>query len=562
MNTAQKLTQLRALMRSHGLQGYMQPVHDAFMSEYPPSCNQRVEWLSGFSGSAGMVVVLEEKAALFTDGRYTLQAAKQLDGKLFEVINSADMHPSEWVAKAKIGYDPMLFTKPMLAKYAGALACDNLVDALWSDRPAAPASKLFLHHDLFAGESAASKCARMAKIVAEKNADALLLTAPESVNWLLNMRARDVECTPLALCTALLKANGSVVVFIDPARALGELKNVEWVAAAQMGAYLQSLQGQRVMVDEDSVPVAYIEMLAGATLVNGSDPCLLARAKKNAAQLAGIRAAHVSDGAAIVKLLYWLEQQTQVSELEVVEKLLQFRQQHAEFIEPSFATIAGSGPHGAIVHYRADHASNRHLQNGELFLLDSGGQYPQGTTDITRTIAIGKPTPEHIDRFTRVLRGHIALANATFPKGTRGSQLDALARQFLWQAGLDYDHGTGHGVGQFLGVHEGPHRISKRGNDAPLEPGMVVSNEPGYYKNGEYGIRIENLVTVIEYKDGFLGFGTLTCAPIDKSLIDVSKLSPQEKNWFNDYHRWVSAMLTPLLPEAEQAWLETACAPL
>ncbi|MEQ1705756.1 MAG: aminopeptidase family protein P, partial [Rickettsiales bacterium] len=408
-------------------------------------------------------------------------------------------------------------------------------------------------------------------------ADALFISAPESVCWLLNIRARDTENTPLCLTCAIIDGQGNVQLYVDPARLdekvvkhLGD--GVRVCTPDSLGEKLRAFSQKTMLFDAHTTSVFITDLCSesGIKLLEGTDPCFLFKAIKNHVEIVGIRKAHIRDGAAVAKLLFWMEKQENVSELEVVDRLLLMRMQNELFLEPSFDTIAGSGVHGAIVHYRATQESNRVLQQGELFLLDSGGQYFDGTTDITRTVAIGTPSPEHKDRFTRVLKGHIALATAVFPEGTAGSQLDALARQFLWQDGVDYDHGTGHGVGCFLGVHEGPQRISKRGGDAPLKVGMVVSNEPGYYKDGEYGIRIENLVTVVEKSVGennkqqggrkFLGFETLTCVPIDTRLIDVGMLTDAEKKWLNDYHEWVHEQLLPQLDDSEKEWLAGVCA--
>ncbi|MDX2072852.1 MAG: aminopeptidase P family protein [Alphaproteobacteria bacterium] len=555
MQAREKLAAVRKAFINHAIAGYLQPVHDEYMSEYPPAAFQRVAWLSGFSGSAGMAVVLADKAALFVDGRYTLQAASEIDASCFSIYNSAEVTAEAWLAGelqgAMIGYDPALFTKAMLERMqarcdksgVALVACPNLVDAVWADQPAPPATPVFLHDDALAGESAASKCERLGKRITEQGVDAAFISAPESVCWLLNIRARDVECTPLALVRAVLHGDGHVDLFIDPKR-LPPLP--EHITAIHPPS-LARLNGKAVLCDATQMPVALLDELksAGARIVKGEDPCVLPKACKNPVQLAGIRAAHRRDGVAVSKLLKWIDAHPDihsVSEMDIDRQLLSFRKEQNMFIEPSFPTIAGSGANGAIVHYRANEKTNRNLKSGELLLLDSGGQYEDGTTDITRTIAIGTPTAEHKDRFTRVLKGHIALATVQFPKGTRGSQLDSLARQYLWQVGLDYDHGTGHGVGQFLGVHEGPQRISKRGGDAALEIGMILSNEPGYYKVGAYGIRIENLVEVVEKGEGFLGFETITCVPIDTKLVDFSLLSSEEKHWLEEYNARASLL--------------------
>lgn len=581
------LEALRKNIKKQGVDAYVQPVHDTYLSEYPPLCNRRVEWLCGFSGSAGMVAVTMDKAALLTDGRYTLQAQQQVDASLYGQHNSGVLTAEAWLAHelpqgSRVGYDAMLFTRDMLArmrkvlepKHIALVAVENAVDAVWKDRPAAPASPIVTHDIAYSGMASAEKRAQVAGAMADTGAEALLITAPEAVCWLLNIRARDVQNTPLLLAVALVDAHGKVELFVQPERAgaavrehLGAL--VQLVPPKELGARLEALAGKKVLCDPAQVPVWYTQALeqAGAQPVYGPDPCQLAKATKNATEIEGIRAAHIRDGVAVVRLLHWLDMEVlarPVDELEVVDKLLQCRMEQALFLEPSFDTIAGSGPNGAIVHYRATAESNRVLQEGELFLLDSGGQYPDGTTDITRTIAIGAPSPEMRDRFTRVLKGHISLATAKFPEGTCGSQLDALARQYLWDAELDYDHGTGHGVGCFLGVHEGPQRISKRGGDAALRVGMVVSNEPGYYKAGAYGIRIENLVTVVESRmesggRRWLAFDTLTCVPIDTRLVDAGMLTDAERQWLNAYHHWVQAMLGPQLEGADRAWLERAC---
>ncbi len=568
-----KLSKLRELLDKNGIDAYLQPVHDEWMSEYPPACNRRVEWLCGFSGSAGLVVVTASKAAIFVDGRYTLQAAKQVSAD-YEVFNSADTSVQDWLfqqlgAGAKIGYDPKLYTKAMLEKFKSQnlIHTANLIDELWEDRPPAPATKIFAHDIKYSGESSQSKRGRVAEAVKKAGADAAFLSAPESVCWLLNIRARDTENTPVCLANALIDAGGNVQLYVDNARIDEEtrshLGDIKILPPDSLSGEICTFSQKKLLLDLQTASVFIGNLCeeAGVKIVQGQDPCVLFKAVKNPIEIAGIRNSHIVDGVAVVKLLCWLGGQENISELEVVDKILEFRKRNDLFVEPSFDTIAGSGEHGAIVHYRATQESNRILQQGELFLLDSGGQYQSGTTDITRTIAIGKPSAEHKKRFTQVLKGHIALAMAIFPEGTQGSQLDALARQYLWRDAVDYDHGTGHGVGCFLGVHEGPQSISKRAGGAALAAGMVVSNEPGYYKAGEYGIRIENLVTVVEKTTGenskkFLGFETITCAPIDVNLIDTSLLTEAEINWLNNYHDWVKTELTPLLDAQERKWLE------
>ncbi len=582
MNTNEKLQALREQLKEHKLDGYVQPLSDEFMSEYPPACYRRVEWLTGFSGSAGTAVVLADKAAFFTDGRYTLQAQAEVDSSLFEQHNSADVGSAAWVSyqlsEGRIGYDPKLFTRDMLSrmqKSIGAVelvAVDNLVDAIWKDRPQAPATDVFVHDEQYNGESSSSKRARIAEAIKKAGAECAVIAAPDSVCWLLNIRARDVESTPLLLAPLIIDETGQVQLFVDAARVnaktaahLGnEVSLVEPDALADSLSALANNK-KRVLCDPSSVPLWYIRQLDGALIVDGNDPCTLPKATKNAAEIQSTRNAHRRDGVAVTKLLHWLETQSQpVTEMDVEKQLQSFREQVDGFVESSFNTIAGSGPNGAIVHYRASKKTNRTLGTGELFLLDSGGQYPDGTTDITRTVAVGAPSAEHKEHFTRVLKGHIAVATAIFPKGTAGSQLDTLARQYLWEAGLDYDHGTGHGVGLFLGVHEGPQRISKRGGDVALAEGMVLSNEPGYYKTGAYGIRIENLV-VVRTSDmagdrSMLCFDTITCAPIDTRLVDVDMLTEKEKTWLNAYHGWVLETLLSSMSSEEGEWLKARCA--
>lgn len=587
-----KLYDIRYLFDRYKINGYLQPLNDAYMSEYPPACNRRIEWLTGFTGSAGSVAVLASKAAFFTDGRYTLQAKNEVNTKEYELHNISDMTPEHWVAAQaragdRIGFDPTLYTRAAVEKLQKAfalkgmecVAVENLVDRIWRDRPPHPDSPVSVLDLSYSGEAPVSKRKRIAEAIAKAGADAAVLSTPESVNWLLNIRGRDVEHTPVVLTVALIDRDASVKLYLSLVRCDGYVRrhlggSVELCDPATLESDLHKLgmRGARVLCDPKSTPIWYSLVLqeAGATIIDGDDPCLLPKAIKNSGEMRGIREAHIRDGVAVTRLLCWLDAETSrrpVTELEVSDKLLQLRAHHPLFVEPSFSTIAGSGPNGAIVHYRATEASNRALKAGELFLLDSGGQYSDGTTDVTRTVPIGEPTDEHKERFTRVLKGHIALATAQFPQGTSGSQLDILARRYLWEAGLDYDHGTGHGVGHFLGVHEGPQRISKRGGDTPLQPHMILSNEPGYYKAGAYGIRIENLVEVIEKHKGendhhYYGFQTLTCVPIDTRLVNVSMLTAHEKTWLNSYHSWVQELLPTHLDGSERQWLAARCAPV
>ncbi len=590
MDVKKKLSAMRRKMAKENLAAYIQPVHDEFMNETPPSSSRRVDWLCGFSGSAGTAVVGKENAALFVDGRYVLQAKNEVSEDLFAQYNIEDKRPDAWLAEQlksgqRVGYDPRLTTRDMLKRLETGLgkhkiecvAVPNLVDEIWADRPPLPNSIVTIHERKLCGELSDAKRKRIAENIKTAGADTAILTAPDSVCWLLNIRAADVETSPLLLAPAIIDGAGMVQLFVNANRVSADVvkhlgKEVTLCAPDTLEEYLLTLGKKHayVLCDQQTLPVWYTQTLekSGAKIIDGQDPCVLPKAIKNAAEIKGTRQAHLRDGVAVTKLLAWLDKELakrQVTELEVSDRLLFLRAESRLFVVPSFATIAGSGPHGAIVHYRASKASNRVLGKGELFLLDSGGQYPDGTTDITRTIPIGRPSEDQKDKFTRVLKGHIGLATAQFPEGTTGAQLDALARRYLWEDGADYDHGTGHGVGYFLNVHEGPQRINKRGGDVALRPGMIISNEPGYYKEGAYGVRIENLVAVIEKRQDpkgkkYFGFETLTCAPIDTRAVDMDMLTAPEKSWLNDYHAWVFTQLSPNLAEDEKDWLSKRCA--
>lgn len=583
-----KLAALRTILQARGAQGFLLPVGDEFLGEYVPEASQRLAWLTGFTGSAGMALVLPARAGLFVDGRYTLQARQEVPG--MEHFNSGDKRPEAWLAEhmqpgQHLGYDPWLLSQREVERLEKALTpkgiallalSPNPVDALWIDRPAAPAGPVHIHPLEYAGEAHAAKRARVGEAIRAAGAEVAVLAATDSINWLLNIRGRDVPFSPLALAYALLETSGRATLYIAPERVdaavLAHLAaDVTMRAPSHLAEDMAALGAakKRVLADASLTPAWFVSTLraGGATVLLADDPCQKPKAIKNPVELAGMRAAHVRDGLALTRFLCWLEHEAAtrtVTECEVMERLRAHRACAPEFVSPSFETIAGSGPNGAIVHYRATEASNRTLRNGELFLLDSGGQYPDGTTDVTRTLAVGTPLPEHRTRFTQVLKGHIALATVRFPEGTTGSQLDVLARHALWQEGLDYDHGTGHGVGAFLNVHEGPQRISKRGGDAQaLAPGMIVSNEPGYYKEGAYGIRIESLVAVVhagsmENGKAQLAFETLTCVPVDLRLVDSALLTPAEKDWLNHYHAWVRATHAPQMTEEEIAWLTNA----
>ncbi|MCZ6522588.1 MAG: aminopeptidase P family protein [Alphaproteobacteria bacterium] len=591
---AERLAKLRQELARRGLDGFVVPLSDEHQGEYIPPRAWRLAWLTGFTGSAGAAVVLADEAAIFVDGRYTLQAEAQVDSALFARRHLIDEPPAKWLAatlesSAKLGYDPWLHTKADAERLASAcskagaelVACaDNPLDAVWPDQPPPPLSPVVPHDLVYAGESAGDKRARLAQTLAEAGEDAAVLTDPASVAWLLNLRGGDVAHTPLPLSFALLHADAAVYLFADPRKlspGLGEhLGNaVSLRRPEDLGPALDGLgaAGMAVRADPASAAAWIFERLeaAGARVVREADPCALPKACKNAVELAGARAAHLRDGAALSRFLAWLDGAApggEVDELGAARVLEGLRAEDGLFQGLSFDTISGAGPNGAIVHYRVSAASNRRLEPGTLYLVDSGAQYLDGTTDVTRTVAIGAPSEEHRARFTAVLKGHIALARARFPEGTTGTQLDTLARQALWRTGLDYDHGTGHGVGSYLGVHEGPQRISKLPNKVGLRPGMIVSNEPGYYKQGAYGIRIENLITVVECPDiegaekAMLAFETLTRAPIDLRLVAPSLMSEDEIAWLDDYHREVREALAPLVDAGTANWLGQATRPL
>jgi Xaa-Pro aminopeptidase len=583
---------LRAELARRGLDGFIVPRADEHQSEYVPANAERLSWLTGFTGSAGTAVVLGDRAALVVDGRYTLQAAGQVDTSLIEIVPLADKSAEAWTEAnlgqgGLLGYDPWLHTAKGVEALAKAVARaggrlvpteGNPVDAIWTDRPPAPRAPVTIRSPELAGESAEAKLARVREKLAKERVQALVVSDPHNLAWTFNLRGADVAHTPLALGYAVVPAEGRPTLFLDPGKLTNETGDVLGALAdlappdALAGALAQlGAAGAKVRFDQGTAASALIEQLrnAGGNPDNGSDPITLMKAVKNAAEIAGTRTAHLRDGAAATRFLHWLDREGPgggVSEIAAAEALERFRAETGALRDVSFPTISGSGPNGAIVHYRVTRATDRNLMPGELYLCDSGAQYEDGTTDITRTVAIGEPSAEMRDRFTRVLKGHIAIATALFPKGSSGAQLDAFARRPLWEIGLDFDHGTGHGVGAYLSVHEGPQRISKLGHTA-LEPGMILSNEPGYYKTGAYGIRIENLILVEPREVGggerpMLGFETLTLAPIDRRLIETALLSAAEITWLDAYHARVQHKLSPLLDEATRGWLGNATRPI
>jgi len=579
---------IRAELDRRGLDGFIVPHDDEYQNEYLPAANERLAWLTGFTGSAGAALILKNAAVLLVDGRYTLQARTQTDTDLFEHRDLMDGGIAGAItAKAqngdRIGYDPKLVTPDALERWRKAAAdkgvtleplLENPVDAVWSDRPAAPCAPVTPHPEAFAGETSDSKRRRLAEGLKKVGAAAALITAPPSIAWLLNVRGGDVARSPLPLATAILHADGRAEFFLDQAKVSKDLPahlgdQVSFAAPDRLAQSLAPLSGQMISVDPASASAWHFDLIqqADAKALRAPDPCNLPRACKNTVEIDGARRAHLRDGAALTRFLHWLSVEGptgQVDEIAAAVKLEEFRIATNALEDLSFDTISGAGPNGAIVHYRVSLDTNRKLEPGSLFLLDSGAQYREGTTDVTRTIAVGEPTQEMRDRFTRVLKGHIALSRVRFPKGTTGTHLDVLARAALWEVGLDYDHGTGHGVGSYLGVHEGPQRISKAAQTQTLEPGMIVSNEPGYYKEGAFGIRIENLQVVTPPTDipggerPMLGFETLTMAPIDVNLVETSLLTYAERAWLNAYHKMVWQKLEAALEGPARDFLQRA----
>ena len=591
-----RLAALREQLKADRLDGFVVPLTDEHMSEYVGSYAQRLAWLTGFQGSAGSAVVLPEEAAIFVDGRYTLQVRDQVDGDHWSYQSVPETSIADWLKThapdgGRIGYDPWLHTKEWVEKAREALADKgaelvavrrNPIDAVWADQPEPSPARLIVHPDTYAGKSSAAKRQEMADWLKAEKADAAVLAALDSIAWTFNVRGQDVDHTPVALSFALVHDDGTADLFVAGEKIDAEVRahlgnGVRIHERSDFESALAELAGKTVAVDPERSVAAIFGALeeAGAKVIAKRDPSILPKALKNEVEIAGHRAAQARDGAALSRFLHWLSVEAPkggVDELSAAARLQGFRQQGGDLRDLSFDTISGAGPNGAIVHYRVSEETNRPLERNSIYLVDSGGQYPDGTTDVTRTVAIGTPTAEMKDRFTRVLKGHIAVARARFPEGTRGSQLDSFARQFLWSAGLDYAHGTGHGVGSFLAVHEGPQRISpvgsaQPGGDEPLKAGMILSNEPGYYKTGEYGIRVENLVLIVPVEvDGaekkLLGFETLTFAPIDRNLVEEALLTAEERQWLDDYHAQVLRVVGPQLDGEAKAWLEAACAPL
>ena len=602
-NRGERLASLRQTIRSLGLSGFIVPRADEHQGEYVPKSAERLAWLTGFAGSAGTAIVLADRAAIFIDGRYVLQVRDQVDTAVFEPVLVTETRPSAWLkghagAGAKIGFDPWLMTRAEVREIEAALEAvgaelvpvdRNPVDAVWPDRPAPPLAQVKPHPEELAGRAAGEKLDEVRRLIGEARADAAVITDPASIAWLFNIRGGDVPRTPLALSFAVVHAEGRPELFIDGRKLSNSVRNALDEAAdlQEPAAFADRLRGlgqagQRVLYDKQgsAEAVARIVEEAGGTIVEGRDPVALPKARKNAAELAGSRAAHLRDGVAMLRFLFWFDQAApdSLTEIDAAAKLEEFRRSTAEesgtpLEDLSFETISSTGPNAAINHYRVSERTNRRLEAGDLFLVDSGAQYRDGTTDVTRTVPVGEVPQARLDlyrdRFTRVLKGHIAIASARIPKGTTGAQIDALARSGLWSAGLDFDHGTGHGVGAYLSVHEGPQRIAKTGH-TPLEPGMILSNEPGYYRAGDFGIRIENLVVVREAEPvpggdrPMLSFETITLAPIDRRLIAPRLLNPAEIAWLDTYHLRVYGALSgwPSLSSDERRWLAETCRPI
>jgi Xaa-Pro aminopeptidase len=587
-----RLSAFRDELTKRNLSGFVVPRADQQQNEYVPPSEERLAWLTGFTGSAGLAIVLSGEAAVFVDGRYTLQAGKQVDAKAWRVEPLADPPPETWLAQHltsgdRLGFDPWLHTTAAAEKLTAActkagaelVAVDsNPVDAIWTERPSLPLAPVTLHGRQFSGELEADKLKRIEAEIVKLNADALVLSDSHAVAWTFNIRGGDVAHTPLPLSYALVPKSGRPTLFIDHRKLSNSVRDhlEQTATVVEPGALTSKLielskSGASIALDTATAADALTRLIssAGGKPIRGSDPVSLLKAVKNDTEIAGTRTAHRRDAVALARFLAWVDREApagSLTEIDAVEALETFRRETGALKDVSFPTISGTGPNGAIVHYRVTRKSNRRIARGDLLLIDSGAQYEDGTTDVTRTIAIGEPTFEMRDRFTRVLRGHIAIARALFPDGTSGAQLDSFARQYLWQAGLDFEHGTGHGVGSYLSVHEGPARISKLGA-TPLKRGMILSNEPGYYKTDGFGIRIENLELVVAAEVAGAekpvnAFETLTLAPIDRRLVDLNMLTGDELSWLNEYHEQVRHAVRGHVDDATKAWLDEATAPL
>ncbi|PHS79166.1 MAG: X-Pro aminopeptidase [Rhodospirillaceae bacterium] len=582
-----RLKGLRAEMKAFGLRAYLIPRADEHQNEYVPPCAERLNWISGFNGTAGLAAITIDTAAMFVDGRYTLQVQDECSDEFWKYKHLTDNPLDLWLSRLlssgdKVGFDPKLFTNTGLGRIKTVLENakielvaieENLIDKLWQDQPAPPLGSVFLYPEKYSGEPSKAKRDRIAGGLKETGQEALVVSSPDNLAWLFNIRGSDLALTPIALGYAILKSDGSSTLFMDAQKLSAEVQQhleddgVLVASPDQFEPTLKTFKDKTVRVDHVTGSAFIVDVLrkSGAQADLGPDPCTADKACKNDTELQGMQKAHIRDGVALVKFFHWFKQQPAEAETEwtVSEQLARFREQGDLYKSPSFQTISAVGANGAIVHYGLVKEKASPLKSGELYLVDSGGQYLDGTTDVTRVLAIGAPTEEMVRRYTQVLKGHVAVSSARFVEGTTGAALDPLARQFLWADGVDYDHGTGHGVGCYLSVHEGPQSISKRGTATSLQPGMVLSNEPGYYKAGAFGIRIESLLVVKQLEPqpknaerATLGFETLTLAPFERSLIDVGMLSADECNWINAYHTRVRETLVPLLNDFDAAFLK------
>jgi len=587
--SGERVKALQRELKSRRLKGFLVPHSDEHQNEFLAPAAERLAWLTGFTGSAGVAIVLDKAAALFVDGRYVLQARAQTDATLFEVYQTPEAKPSSWIAEnltkgASVGYDPSLHTIREIERLTETLSKSgiklvpvetNPIDVLWQDRPKPPSAQIVPHGLEYAGRSAHEKIRDVQALLKEEKADAVLLTLLDSIAWLFNIRGGDVKHTPVAFAYAIVPATGTPTLFIDAAKVgdnvKGELRDV--VELADPAALLDRLQalaqaGAKVRLDPETAP--QVLKAAGSQFIPGQDPCIFPKAIKNETEIKGARTAHLRDGLAMARFLAWLDEMGstgKIDEIDAAVKLEELRRESGQLKDIAFDTISAMGANGAIVHYRPTTKSKQTLKGNGLYLIDSGAQYREGTTDVTRTIAIGSPTAEMRRHYTLVLKAHIAIATARFPKGTRGQDLDPFARRPLWEAGLDFDHGTGHGVGSYLSVHEGPQRLSRLGT-VELQPGMILSNEPGYYREGHYGIRLENLVLVTPLQSipggtrEMMGFETLTLVPFDRRLIEPKQLQANELAWLNAYHARVRREIEPLLLSDDRVWLRQATAPI
>ncbi len=586
-----KIIELRQKFDENAITAYIIPQTDVHQNEYAPDFFKRLAWLTNFTGTAGLAIVAKKSAAIFVDGRYTLQAREQTDIAVFDPCKYTFQDIEAWLQKNLqkgdiLGFDPWLLTEREFKKYQEIChklelklkpIAENLIDAIWHDRPLVAKAPAFMHSAEWSGKTALQKLDEVCKSIVDAKADAALLTQLDSVAWLLNLRGNDVICVPVVMCFAIVHSDKTVDLFVDPEKIIPDVQSyfanfVRVHDYTALNDQLNELGRSKKTLLIDHLRAPYQALISvessGGKIIRAEDICLLPRACKNETEIKGAREAHIKDGTAVIHLLAWLAEEIKkipITEMDVVAKVRDFRKEQGA-LDDSFEAITGTGPNGAIVHYKATPATNRQLALDEIFLVDSGGQYYEGTTDITRTVTFGMPTSEQKDRFTRVLKGHIQLACVKFPQGTNGHQLDSIARYALWQVGLDYAHGTGHGVGSYLCVHEGPQRISVAPNTVALQPGMILSNEPGYYKAGAYGIRIENLVVVqksipqAHYENEMLEFENLTLVPIDRYLIEVSLLTQSEREWLNSYHKQIYKIMAPRVQPFAQEWLKEATA--